>query len=396
MTAPLAGLRVIDLTRVLAGPLATMMLADLGADVVKIERPGRGDDTRRWGPPFQNGESAYFLGVNRNKRSVTLDLRSEAGRELLGRLLRDADAVVDNFKLGTLEAWGFDDAWFEEHAPQVVRSSIGGYGSTGPKAGAPGYDFILQAESGLMSITGEPDGQPMKMGVAIVDICTGLLTAISVLAGLQSRGEDGRGGRAETTLHDTSLMMLANVASNFLISGAVPARYGNGHPNIVPYTSYQAADGDIAVSVGNDEQFRKFSELLGHAEWADDPRFESNAQRIEHREEIDRLINDVVGDHPREHWIRELAGVGISSGPINTVDEALTSPQTLGRGMVVDVEHPVTGAFKVLGSPIRFGTEPAPIRLPPPLLGEHTEEVLVGELGVGREELERLRRDGAV
>ena len=396
MNAPLTGLRVIDLTRVLAGPLATMMLADLGADVVKIERPGRGDDTRRWGPPFRNGESAYFLGINRNKRSVTLDLASDAGREILGRLLIDADAVIDNFKLGTLEGWGFDDAWFDEHAPQVVRCSIGGYGSTGPKAGAPGYDFILQAESGLMSITGEPEGQPMKMGVAIVDICTGLLTAISVLGGLQSRAADGRGGRAEVTLHDTSLMMLANVASNFLISGAVPERYGNGHPNIVPYTSYAAADGDVAVSVGNDEQFRKFAQLLGHPEWADDPRFETNAQRIENRATIDRLISEVVAHEPREHWIRELAGVGIASGPINTVDEALTSPQTLGRGMVVDVEHPHTGAFQVLGSPIRFGEEPAEIRLPPPLLGEHTEEVLVEELGVSRDELDRLRADGTV
>ena len=396
MSTPLNGLRIIDLTRVLAGPLATMVLADLGADVVKIERPGRGDDTRRWGPPFQNGESAYFLGINRNKRSVTLDLGSDAGREILGRLLTDADAVIDNFKLGTLERWGFDDAWFDEHAPQVVRSSIGGYGSTGPKAGAPGYDFILQAESGLMSITGETDGRPMKMGVPMVDICTGLLTAISVLGGLQSRGADGRGRRAEVTLHDTSLMMLANVASNFLISETMPERYGNGHPNIVPYTSYAAADGEIAVSVGNDEQFRKFADLLGHAEWADDPRFETNAQRIEHREAIDALINEVVGREPREHWIRELAGVGIASGPINTVDEALTSPQAIGRGMVVDVEHPETGAFKVLASAIRFGPEPAEIRLPPPLLGEHTEEVLVGELGLGREEFERFRATGTI
>jgi succinate---hydroxymethylglutarate CoA-transferase len=397
MNGPLDGVRVVDLTRVLAGPLATMLLADLGADVVKIERPGRGDDTRAWGPPFLGTESAYFLGVNRNKRSVTLDLGREAGRELLGRLLSTADAVIDNFKLGTLDGWGFDDAWFDEHAPRAVRCSITGYGSTGPKAGEPGYDFILQAESGLMAITGDEDGEPMKYGVAIVDVCTGLLAANALLAGLQERTSTGRGRRFEVTLHDTSLMMLANVAANFLASGAEPARYGNGHPNIVPYRTFRASDGDFALSVGNDAQFAVLAELLGHREWAEDERFATNAARVTHRGEIEALLNDAFAADTREHWAAVLREAGIPSGPINAVSEALSSPQARGRGMLLDIEHPVAGTFSSVAGPIRYADGPPPeARLAPPLLGEHVEDVLVGELGLSADELDRLRADGIV
>lgn len=392
---PLAGVRVVDLTRVLAGPLSTMLLGDLGADVIKIERPGAGDDTRGWGPPYQGDQSAYFLGVNRNKRSVTLDLGSDAGREVLGRLLATADIVVDNFKLGTLDGWGFDDAWFEASAPQVVRCSITGYGSSGPKAGEPGYDFILQAESGLMSITGAADGEPTKSGVALVDVCTGLLAAVSVLGGLQDRTTTGRGRRFEVTLHDTSLMMLANVAANFLVSGTQPGRYGNGHPNIVPYRTFRTADGDLAVTVGNDGQFRRLAELVGHPEWAEDERFATNHARVVNRDEIDRLVGEELAKRTRAEWTQALHAAGIPVGPINTVAEALHSPQSQGRGMVQRVEHPVTGGFEVLGSPLRFTDGPPPVRLPPPRLGEHTNEVL-SELGLRAEELEALRRDGVV
>src|SRR5688572_3108255 len=249
----LAGTRVLDLTRILAGPLCTMMLGDMGADVIKVEPPA-GDDTRTWGPPFVGEEATYFLGLNRNKRSLTLNMAGARGKELLADLIRSSDVMVDNFKLGTLEKWGFTDAWFEEHAPRLVRCSITGYGATGPKAAQPGYDFILQAESGLMSICGDPDGEPMKYGVAIVDICTGMLACNTILAALQARTRTGRGQHVEVSLFDTSLAMLANVASNHLVSGRDARRFGNGHPNIVPYTAYPVADGMIAIAVGNDAQ----------------------------------------------------------------------------------------------------------------------------------------------
>jgi succinate---hydroxymethylglutarate CoA-transferase len=396
MSNPLDGVRVLDLTRVLAGPMATMLLGDLGADVVKIERPGKGDDTRGWGPPFLDGESAYFLGVNRNKRSVTLDTGQEEGRAILGRLLATADLVIDNFKLGTLARWGFDDAWFDEHAPQAVRCSITGYGSTGPRGAEPGYDFILQAESGLMAITGSEDGEPMKIGVALVDITTGLMAAISLLSGLEDRRRTGRGRRFEVSLHDTSLSMLANVASNHLISGGDPARYGNGHPNIVPYRTFRASDGEVAVAVGNDGQFRKLAELVGHPEWSEDPRFATNAGRVDNRREIDGLVDAAFGLHPRAHWVAALKEAGIPVGPINSVREALTSEQSVARGLVTEVTHPQTGTFPVVTSPLRWGADPAPVRFPPPRLGEHTEEVLAGELGLGGEEIAALRAAGVV
>ena len=275
-------MRVLDLTRVLAGPLCTMMLGDMGADVIKIEPPGTGDDTRRWGPPFVGGEAAYFLGVNRNKRSLTLNMAAEAGQTILAADRR-SDVVIDNFKVGTLEKWGFDDAWFESNAPRVIRCSITGYGSSGPKAALPGYDFILQAESGLMSICGDADGGPTKYGVAIVDVCTGMLACNAVLAGLNARYRTNKGQKVEVSLYETSIAMLANVASSYLVSGKDAGRYGNGHPSIVPYTTYRASDQMIAVAVGNDGQFRKFSEALSRPEWANDPRFASNSARVENR-----------------------------------------------------------------------------------------------------------------
>ncbi len=393
LEGPLAGIRVLDLTRVLAGPLCTMTLGDLGADVVKVEQPGHGDDTRAWGPPFVGELSAYYLSVNRNKRSLTLDLKSEEGRDLLGRLIRRADVVIDNFKLGTMAGWGFDDAWFEEQAPSAVRCSITGYGSTGPKAGKPGYDFILQAETGLMAITGESDGTPMKLGVAIVDICSGMMAAIAILGALQARTRTGRGQLCEVNLHDTGLQMLANVAANHLISEKEPGRYGNGHPNIVPYRTYPAADGDLAVAVGNDGQFAAFAAALGEPGWSSDPRFARNQDRVVNRDEIDGRVATIIGTQTRAEWIELLDAVGIPAGPINLVSEALSSAQTIARDMVVDVEHPAVGPIRMLGLPLRFSDTPAGIRLPPPELGADTGSLL-SELGLTPEEIDSLHQRG--
>jgi len=396
MTGPLDGLRVVDLTRVLAGPICSMWLGDLGADVIKIERPGSGDDTRSWGPPFQGSESAYYLGVNRNKRSVALDLGVEEGRNILRKLVTKADVVVDNFKLGTLERWGLTDDWFEEFAPAAVRCTISGYGSAGPKAGMPGYDFILQAETGLMSITGEPNGGSTKLGVAIVDICTGMLATVSILAALQARQMTGKGQRAEVSLHDTGLQMLANVASNHLVSGEDAARYGNGHPNIVPYRTFQASDGELALAVGNDRQFARFAELAGHAEWAEDPRFARNQDRVANRRLIDALVGEAVLQRTRGEWVQLLESVGIPAGPINTVAEALASEQAVARDMVIEVPHPELGNVSMVGVPFQFDGTPATVRRHPPLLGEHSAEVLTELLGLDAEVIENLRLNDVI
>jgi len=378
----LDGVRVVDLTRVLAGPLCAMWLGDMGADVIKVERPGSGDDTRAWGPPFAGTEAAYFLGVNRNKRSLTLDLGQPRGLEILAELIRGADVVLDNFKIGTLDRWGFTDEWYAEEAPAAVRATISGYGATGPKAAMPGYDFILQAETGLMAITGEPDGESMKLGVAIVDVCTGMLAAMSVLGGLAARGRTGRGQRIELSLHDTGLQMLANVAANHLVSGAEAVRYGNGHPNIVPYRTYPTADGELVVTVGNDTQFARFAQVLGCDGWSSDPRFARNTDRVANRDLLDGLIRDRMVTRTRTEWSADLEADGIPCVPINSVAEALASPQTAARGMVTTVEHPTAGEVALTGVPFRMFGTPAVIRRPPPTLGQHSREVLAGELGL--------------
>ena len=385
----LTGLRVIDLSRVLAGPLCTQTLGDLGAEVIKVERPGEGDDTRNWGPPYAGPLSAYFIGVNRNKRSLALDLSRPEGRAVLDRLIRSGDVLVDNFKQGTLARWGFDDAWFDANAPAVIRCSITGYGSTGPKSEMPGYDFILQAETGLMAITGEANGSPMKLGVAIVDVCAGLTAAIAVLGALQARARTGRGQRCEVSLHDVGLQMLINVASNHLVSGEDAGRYGNSHPNIVPYRTYPAADGEVAVAVGNDRQFAALAAALGRPEWASDPRFARNQDRVRNREAVDKEIATVISSRPRAHWIEKLDQVGIPVGPINSVAEALASPQTDARQMVVDLELKAGLATKGLGLSFQLSDTPSSIRRPPPALGADSREVLA-ELGLSDAEIDEL------
>jgi succinate--hydroxymethylglutarate CoA-transferase len=393
----LEGLRVLDLTRILAGPLCGQMLGDMGADVIKVEPPGSGDDTRTWGPPFtESGESAYFLGINRNKRSVTLNMAVKAGQEILAQLVRKADVVIENFKLGTLEKWGITNEWLEKNAPRVIRCSITGYGSSGPDCALPGYDFILQAESGLMSICGEPGGTPTKYGVAIVDMVTGLYACNSILAALAARQRTGRGQHVEVCLYDSGIAMLINVASNYLVSGKDARRFGNGHPSIVPYTTYPTADGMIAVAVGNDGQFARFAETAGHPVWAKDERFAKNPARVANRETLDGLIAQALKKSQTADWITRLRAVGVPCGPINTVAQALTDPHTLARDMVRTVKHPTVGELKMTGIPFRLNGTPATIRRAPPLLGQHTEEVLAGELGFSTARITQLRSEKVI
>jgi crotonobetainyl-CoA:carnitine CoA-transferase CaiB-like acyl-CoA transferase len=389
---PLAGMRVVDLTRILAGPLCTMMLGDMGADVIKVEPPDKGDDTRGWGPPFIAGEAAYFLGVNRNKRSLTLNLAVPAGQKILAGLVEKADVLIDNFRIGTLEKWGFTDAWFEQHALRLVRCSITGYGSTGPKAALPGYDFILQAESGLMSICGAPDGAPTKYGVAIVDVCTGMLASNSILAALNARHRTGKGQKVELSLYETSLAMLINVASNYLTAGRNGGRFGNGHPSIVPYTTYQTADAMVAIGIGNERQFARTAEVLGHPEWAQDPRFTSNRARVENRDLIDGLINEALSHDSADAWLDKLMAVGVPCGKINSVADALDDPHTVARDMIETVEHSTIGTLKMLGIPFKFSDTACSVRRAPPTLGQHSDEILAGELGLDAKAIAELRQ----
>ena len=393
---PLAGTRVVDLTRILAGPLCTMMLGDMGAEVIKVEPPDKGDDTRGWGPPFVAGEAAYFLGVNRNKRSLTLNMAVPAGQKILAGLVEKADVLIDNFRIGTLEKWGFTDAWFEQHAPRLVRCSITGYGSTGPKAALPGYDFILQAESGLMSICGEPDGGPTKYGVAIVDVCTGMLASNSILAALNARHRTGKGQKVDLSLYETSLAMLINVASNYLTAGRNAGRFGNGHPSIVPYTTYQAADAMVAIGIGNERQFGRVAEVLGHPEWAKDPRFTSNRARVENRDVIDGFINEALSHDDADVWLDKLKAVGVPSGRINSVADALDDPHTAARDMIETVEHSTIGALKMLGIPFKFSDTACSVRRAPPTLGQHNDEILKGELGLDEKAIAELRQEKVI
>src|SRR5262245_54208311 len=389
---PLVGIRVLDLTRILAGPLCTMMLGDMGADVIKIEPPETGDDTRTWGPHFLAGDAVYFLGVNRNKRSLTLNMAVRAGQKILAGLIEKADVLIDNFKLGTLEKWGFADAWFERHAPRLVRCSITGYGSRGPKAPLPGYDFILQAESGLMSICGEPDGKPTKYGGGIVDVCTGMLASNSIPAALNARQRTGKGQKIELSLYETSLAMLVNVAASYLAAGRNAGRFGNGHPSIVPYTTYRTADAMIALGVGNERQFARIAEVLGHPEWANDARFAGNRTRVENRPLVDRLINEALSRDDADAWLTKLKAAGIPCGKINSVADALGDPQTTARDMIETIEHPTVGALKMLGIPFKFSDTACSVRRPPPTLGQHSEEILAGELGLDHKAIAELRQ----
>ena len=373
---PLSGVRVLDLSRVLAGPFCTMVLGDLGAEVIKVERPDGGDDTREWGPPFAGGESAYYLCVNRNKKSVTLDLKSPAGVEAVRALAAVSDVFLENFRVGAMGKLGLGYEEVKALNPGVVYCSITGYGQTGPYRDLAGYDFILQAMSGLMSITGEPDGEPMKLGVATVDLTTGLYAAVAILAALRHRDRTGEGQYIDLSLMDAAVSWLANVGSNHLVSGEVPGRYGNAHANIVPYQVFRARDRYLAVGIGNDGQWRRFCEIAGEPRLASDPRFAANPDRVRNRAVLIPLLEELFPRHDADFWIGSLWREGIPAGPINTVDRVFADPNTAARGMVVEMDHPTAGKVRLIGSPLKLSGTPVEYRLAPPLLGEHTASVL--------------------
>jgi crotonobetainyl-CoA:carnitine CoA-transferase CaiB-like acyl-CoA transferase len=374
---PLAGVRVLDLSRVLAGPLCTMVLGDLGADVVKIERPGTGDDTRTWGPPWAQGpdgrESAYYLSVNRNKRSVTADLKSDAGRALVLRLARDADVVVENYAPGMLDGWGLGYADLSRENPGLVFCSITGYASEGPEAGRPGYDFAVQARAGWMSITGEPEGTPVKVGVAVVDVLTGQNAAIAILAALRERERSGRGQRVEVSLFDSALAGLVNVTQAVLVTGNEPRRWGNAHVTIVPYQAFDAADRPFIVAVGNDAQWRKLCAAIGADDLAADERFATNPGRVEHRDDVVTALATRFRARPAAEWLEMMEAAGVPCAPVQTVGEALADPAAHNGPW--PMEGATYGAVPTVASPLRFSRTAASLRHPAPALGEHTAQI---------------------
>ena len=396
MTKPLAGIRVLDLSRVLAGPWATQLLADLGADVIKVEKPGEGDDTRHWGPPWleRDGETvaAYFLAANRGKQSVAIDLAEPAGAALVRKMAADADVLVENFRVGALEKYGLDAASLRAAHPRLIYVSVTGFGQDGPYAARAGYDYIIQGMGGLMSLTGLPDGEPgggpVRAGVAVADLFTGMYAANAILAALYRRSASGEGATIDLALFDVQLAMLANQASNALVSGRDPVRQGAGHPNIVPYQPFAAEDQPLIIAVGNDKQFARLAAVLGHPEWAGDERFTTNAARVANREVLVRVIARIVATKTAAEWLEDLEAAGIPAGPINSVSQALSDPQAVHRGMAREIE-----GVPLVGSPLRVDGERQDSVLPPPRLGEHGD---VLRQWLGEEELAALRAAGVV
>jgi crotonobetainyl-CoA:carnitine CoA-transferase CaiB-like acyl-CoA transferase len=404
--APLHGIKVLDLSRVLAGPLAGQLLGDLGADVIKIERPQQGDDTRAWGPPYlkdadgrDTGEAAYFLCANRNKRSVTIDMALPAGQALLRRLAMEADVVLENFKLGGLARYGLDAASLLALNPRLVYCSITGFGQSGPYASRAGYDFLIQGMGGLMSITGPADGEvgggPQKVGVALTDVMTGLYAAIAVQAALAERERSGLGQHIDLALLDVQIAGLANQASSFLAGGVLPGRMGNSHPNIVPYQDFPTADGDMILAIGNDGQFARFCAVAGRPEWSLDPRFSTNPQRVANRVALIRLMRELTLTRGTAEWVAALESAAVPCGPINRIDQVFADPHVRARGMRIEMPHAAAGMVPMVANPMRLSASPVAYRLAPPTLGQHTDEVLGEWLHLTEAELHELHQ-GAI
>lgn len=400
--APLTGIRVLDLTRVLAGPWCTQNLADLGAEVIKVERPQSGDDTRGWGPPYlrdQMGqdttEAAYYAAANRNKKSVTIDMSTTAGAQAIRELAAQCDILVENFKVGGLKKYGLDYESLRAVNPRLIYCSITGFGQNGPYATRPGYDFMIQAMGGLMSITGErddlPGGGPQKAGVAVADLMTGMYATVGVLAALYERQRSGLGQHIDMALLDCQVAMLANQNMNYLASGQPPTRTGNAHPNLVPYQVFSVADGHMIVAVGNDSQFKAFTQAIGLPTLAKDPRFATNPERVRHRDQLIPLLAEQLQQRPRDEWLVLFESVNVPAGPINTLDQVYDNPQVQARQMKITMDHPLAGPAHFVASPLRFSASPVRYDTPPPLLGEHTQQVLSTWLGLSEAQIQALQ-----
>ncbi len=386
---------MLDLTRILSGPFATMVLADLGADVIKVENTRSGDDTRQWAPPYQGDQSAYFLSVNRNKRALSLDLRNPAGLAIARRIASDADVLVENFRPGATDRLGLGYAALSEINPRLIYASISGYGHTGPYAGEPGYDAIAQALSGVMSVTGPVDGPPCRVGISSADIAAAMWTLVGILSALQARHVSGRGQHVDVALLDSQVAWLTYVAGGYFASKVVPPRYGSAHPTIAPYQAFPTLDGDVMIAVGNDSLWRRFAPAIGLPDITDDPRFRTNSDRLRNREALLKLLGEVFGARPTSYWTTVLAEAGVPSAPINNVEQALEHPQTLARDMVVSLVHPTAGTVQMLGNPMKLSMNPTEMRSAPPLIGQDTDQILA-ELGIPDEEIDRLRANGVV
>jgi len=388
----LAGVRVLDLTRVLAGPYCTMFLGDLGAEVVKVEQPGVGDDTRGWGPPFSGGESAYFLCINRNKKGITVDFKSKEGVALIRQLSERADVLIENFRPGAMDRLGLGEKELRAANPKLIYASLSGFGADGPMSDVPGYDLIVQAWGGLMSITGMPDGEPTKVGVAIIDLVAGLMLGKAIAAALFAREKHGVGQKIDTSLLEAEVAALINAGSNYLIGGKVPGRWGNAHPTIVPYQSFQTADGFLVLGVASETIWRRFCPAIGRAELAADARFAKNANRVENRAALIAILAELFRTRDTATWLGLLNDAEVPCAPVQTIDQVFNAPQVRHREMLVTVDHPTAGTVPMAGIPVKFSATPASVRLPPPLLGQHTEEVLASWLGMGDKEIAELKR----
>jgi crotonobetainyl-CoA:carnitine CoA-transferase CaiB-like acyl-CoA transferase len=406
-TGPLKGVRVFDMTRILAGPSATQILGDLGADILKIEKPGAGDDTRKWGPPYlknaageDTAESAYYLSANRNKRSLSLDFTKPEGLALAKKLIGTCDILFENYKAGSLEKYGLGYEQLKEEFPRLIYCSVTGFGHDGPYADRAGYDFLIQGMGGLMSITGQKDGEPgaepMKVGVAVSDLITGLNTAIAILAAVIHQARTGEGQSIDMALFDAQVSGLANQAMSYLAAGTVPGRLGNAHPNIVPYQVFPTADGHLILAISNDNQFRNFAKLAGISDIAAEPRFARNAERVASREALIAILKPIFASKTTAAWIAALEAANIPCGPINSIDQVFSDPQAIARGLKVTMEHPVAGSLDLVASPLRLEKTPPEYRLPPPLLGQHTSEILGDMLEISPIEQTRLREAGVI
>jgi formyl-CoA transferase len=397
MAQALEDIKVLDLSRVLAMPYCSMMLGDLGAQIIRVERPGIGDETRHWGPPWAGDQSAYYLCTNRNKKSITVDLKKKEGQEIILRLARRSDIFLENFLPGSLAEMGLGYEQIRAVNPAIIYASVTGYGQDGPYRDLPGFDFIIQAQGGLMSIIGENDGPPMKVGVAIVDITAGVFACSAILAALHHRERTGIGQQIDIALLDSQVAWLANQASNYLISGKVPRRMGNAHPNIVPYEAFEAKDGIyIALGVGNDNQWQKFCKLAKLENLTHDPRYATNPKRVENRKELVSFLREIFRQKTSAEWLQILAEAEVPCGPINTIDRVFADPQVLARGMLVEMEHPVTGKYRVVGSPMKLSETPVRYQTPPPRLGEYTEEILRDILGYESAQISRLKKENVI